>query len=115
MRIIISAGGLGTRLAEETEDKPKPMVLIRSKPILWHIMNIFSVQGFHEFIISTGYKSNVIEEWVENKQHFDSNGQKLKINVVNTGIQTQTGGRILEILKLFPKEKFMATYGRWPG
>ena len=111
MRIIIIAGGLGTRLAEETEDKPKPMVLIRSKPILWHIMNIFSVQGFHEFIISTGYKSNVIEEWVENKQHFDSNGEKLKINVVNTGIQTQTGGRILEILKLFPKEKFMATYG----
>ena len=105
MKTIIIAGGLGTRLAEETEDKPKPMVLIRNKPILWHIMNIFSVQGFHEFIISTGYKSNVIEDWVEKKQHLDSNGIKLKIKVVNTGIQTQTGGRILEILKLFPKER----------
>ena len=61
MKVIIIAGGLGTRISEETEDKPKPMVLINSKPILWHIMNVFALQGFQDFIISTGYKSEIIE------------------------------------------------------
>ena len=67
MKIIILAGGLGTRISEETENKPKPMVLINDPPILWHLMNISSLQGFNDFIISTGYKSEVIEKWVSKK------------------------------------------------
>ena len=111
MKIIIIAGGLGTRISEETEDKPKPMVLINDKPIIWHLMNIFCVQGFNEFIISTGYKSEVIENWVQNNQIFDSNLNRMKISIINTGLHTQTGGRISEIMKIFPDENFIATYG----
>ena len=71
MKVIILAGGLGTRISEETENKPKPMVLIDDKPIIWHLMNIFAKQGFHEFLIATGYKGNVIDEWVKTlNEHF---------------------------------------------
>ena len=111
MKIIIIAGGLGTRISEETENKPKPMVLINNKPIIWHLMNIFCVQGFNEFIISTGYKSEVIENWVQNNQILDSNSNKMKISTVNTGLHTQTGGRISEVMKILPQEKVIATYG----
>jgi len=111
MKIIIIAGGLGTRIAEETEDKPKPMVLINNKPIIWHLMNIFCMQGFNEFIISTGYKSEVIEKWVQNNQILDSNSNKMKISTVNTGLHTQTGGRISEVMKILTNEKVIATYG----
>ena len=111
MKIIIIAGGLGTRIAEETEDKPKPMVLINDKPIIWHLMNIFCVQGFNEFIISTGYKSEVIENWVKNNKIQDSNGNLMKIQTINTGLNTQTGGRISEVMKILPSEKVIATYG----
>ena len=102
---------MGTRISEETGDKPKPMVLINKKPILWHLMNIFSLQGLNEFIISTGYKSEVIENWVQNNQIFDSNLNRMKISIINTGLHTQTGGRISEIMKNFPDENFIATYG----
>ena len=102
---------MGTRISEETGDKPKPMVLINKKPILWHLMNIFSLQGLDEFIISTGYKSEVIENWVQNNQIFDSNLNRMKISIINTGLHTQTGGRISEIMKIFPDENFIATYG----
>lgn len=102
---------MGTRISEETGDKPKPMVLINKKPILWHLMNIFSLQGLSEFIISTGYKSEVIENWVQNNQILDSNLNKMKISIINTGLHTQTGGRISEIMKIFPDENFIATYG----
>lgn len=102
---------MGTRISEETSDKPKPMVLINKKPILWHLMNIFSLQGLNEFIISTGYKSEVIENWVQNNQILDSNLNKMKISIINTGLHTQTGGRISEIMKIFPDENFIATYG----
>jgi glucose-1-phosphate cytidylyltransferase len=111
MKIIIIAGGLGTRIAEETEDKPKPMVLINDKPIIWHLMNIFCMQGFNEFIISTGYKSEVIEKWVQNNQILDSNFNKMNISTVNTGLHTQTGGRISEVMKILTNEKVIATYG----
>ncbi len=111
MKIIIIAGGLGTRIAEETEDKPKPMVLINDKPIIWHLMNIFCVQGFNEFIISTGYKSEVIDDWVGNNKIQDSNGNLMDIQTVNTGLNTQTGGRISEVMKTLPGEKVIATYG----
>jgi glucose-1-phosphate cytidylyltransferase len=111
MKIIIIAGGLGTRIAEETEDKPKPMVLINDKPIIWHLMNIFCVQGFNEFIISTGYKSEVIENWVGNNEIQDSNRNLMNIQTINTGLNTQTGGRISEVMKTLIGEKVIATYG----
>jgi glucose-1-phosphate cytidylyltransferase len=111
MKVIIIAGGLGTRISEETDDKPKPMVLINNKPIIWHLMNIFSLQGLNEFIISTGYKSEVIENWIQNNQIIDSNSKKMKITTINTGLHTQTGGRISEVMKTLPQEKVIATYG----
>ena len=111
MKIIIIAGGLGTRISEETEDKPKPMVLINDKPIIWHLMNIFSLQGFNEFIISTGYKSEVIENWVHGNEIVDSNSNVMRIATLNTGLNTQTGGRISEVMKTIPGEKVIATYG----
>ena len=111
MKIIIIAGGLGTRISEETEDKPKPMVLINDKPIIWHLMNIFGVQGYNDFVISTGYKSEVIENWVKNNKIQDSNSNLMKIQTINTGLNTQTGGRISEVMKTLPSEKVIATYG----
>jgi glucose-1-phosphate cytidylyltransferase len=111
MKIIIIAGGLGTRISEETEDKPKPMVLINDKPIIWHLMNIFSLQGFNEFIISTGYKSEVIENWVHSNEIVDSNSNVMHIATLNTGLNTQTGGRITEVMKTIPGERVIATYG----
>ena len=105
MKVIILAGGLGTRISEETADKPKPMVLIAGKPMLWHIMSIFAKQGFNEFILATGYKSEVIESWIETvKEPWD-------IKALNTGLNTQTGGRILECMKSVPGERVFATYG----
>jgi glucose-1-phosphate cytidylyltransferase len=111
MKVIIIAGGLGTRISEETDDKPKPMVLINGQPILWHLMNIFSLQGFNDFIISTGYKSDVIEKWVSKNKILDSNFEQMNIRTVDTGLHTQTGGRISEVMKLLPKERIIATYG----
>ena len=111
MKIIIIAGGLGTRISEETEDKPKPMVLINDKPIIWHLMNIFSLQGFNEIIISTGYKSEVIEKWVQGSEILDSKLNPMKIATLNTGLNTQTGGRIAEVMKTIPGERVIATYG----
>ena len=111
MKVIIIAGGLGTRISEETEDKPKPMVLINDKPIIWHLMNIFCLQGLSDFIISTGYKSEVIENWVQNNKILDSNSKKINIKITNTGLNTQTGGRITEVMKTLTEEKVIATYG----
>ena len=111
MKVIILAGGLGTRISEETENKPKPMVLINDKPIIWHLMNIFSLQGFNEIIISTGYKSEVIEKWVQGSEIFDSKLNPMKIATLNTGLNTQTGGRIVEVMKTIPGERVIATYG----
>ena len=111
MKVIIVAGGLGTRISEETEDKPKPMVLINDKPIIWHLMNIFSLQGFDNFIISTGYKSEIIENWVNNNKILDTNNNVMNVKIINTGLNTQTGGRISEVMKLIPNERVIATYG----
>ena len=105
MKTIILAGGLGTRIAELTETKPKPMVLIDDKPILWHIMNIYASQGFSEFIIAAGYKGEIIHQWVENLN------SPWSIEVVDTGGETQTGGRIQKCMELIPGESVMATYG----
>ena len=111
MKVIIIAGGLGTRISEETENKPKPMVLINGQPIIWHLMNIFSLQGFREFIISTGYKSEVIEDWIQGNQILDSYSNLMRITTLNTGLHTQTGGRISEVMKTIPEEEVIATYG----
>ena len=111
MKVIIIAGGLGTRISEETDDKPKPMVLINGQPILWHLMNIFSLQGFNDFVISTGYKSEVIEKWVSKNKILDSNFEKMNIDILDTGLHTQTGGRISEVMKILPNERVIATYG----
>jgi glucose-1-phosphate cytidylyltransferase len=111
MKIIIIAGGRGTRISEETEDKPKPMVLINGKPILWHLMNIFALQGFNDFIISTGYKSEIIEDWVLNNKILDSNSNRMIIGTVNTGINTHTSGRISEVMNIHQGERVIATYG----
>ena len=111
MKVIIIAGGLGTRISEETGDKPKPMVLLNDKPIIWHLMNIFCLQGLNDFIISTGYKSEVIEAWVDENEILDSNFRKMNITTINTGLHTQTGGRISEVMKVLSKEKVIATYG----
>jgi glucose-1-phosphate cytidylyltransferase len=112
MRVIIIAGGKGTRIMEETAVKPKPMVEIAGKPILWHIMNIFSIQGFNDFLISTGYLHEVIEEWIDKDQAMvNSVGDKFNAKSVYTGEETQTGGRISEVMKQYPGESFIATYG----
>jgi glucose-1-phosphate cytidylyltransferase len=104
-RIIILAGGLGTRISEETTNKPKPMVLIADKPILWHIMNIYAQQGFNEFLIATGYKGEVISEWVS------KNDLPWNSEILDTGLKTQTGGRIKMCMEKYPGERMLATYG----
>lgn len=105
MKVILLAGGLGTRISEETMNKPKPMVQIGDKPILWHLMNIFASQGFSDFIIATGYKGEVIHEWVEGLE-VDWN-----IQALDTGLNTQTGGRIRKCMETVPGERVFATYG----
>lgn len=105
MKVVILAGGLGTRLSEETSDKPKPMVLINGLPILWHIMGIFARQGFDDFLIATGYQGEVISSWVDT---LDTNWT---VRAIDTGLETQTGGRIKKCMNLFPGERILATYG----
>jgi glucose-1-phosphate cytidylyltransferase len=128
MKVIILAGGLGTRIAEETHDKPKPMVLIGTKPILWHIINSFACQGFSDFVIALGYKGEIIEKWIfdlglnkdgdvlrfysENSLNFQGiNGKKLNIVGLRTGLNSQTGGRILKCMSTAPFERVLVTYG----
>ena len=105
MKVIILAGGLGTRISEETADKPKPMVLLDGKPILWHLMNIYAKQGFNDFVVAAGYKGEAISEWASGLK------SDWRILTVNTGLETQTGGRIKMCMELFPGERVMATYG----
>jgi glucose-1-phosphate cytidylyltransferase len=105
VKVIILAGGLGTRISEETADKPKPMVLLDDKPIIWHLMNIFATQGFDEFVIAAGYRGDVIQDWANNLE------TSWSIKVADTGLDTQTGGRIAHCMKLFPGERVLATYG----
>jgi glucose-1-phosphate cytidylyltransferase len=106
VKCIILAGGFGTRITEETSDRPKPMVEINGKPILWHIMNIYARQGCDDFVVATGYKSEVIKSWISGLS------ETWKIQDIYTGLNTQTGGRIFECIKSYPKEpKFFLTYG----
>ena len=125
MKVVILAGGLGTRISEETNNKPKPMVKIGDKPMLWHIMNIYSNYGFNDFIICGGYKIKIIKQFFEkmskNKVLFNYNNnilsskqdnKKWKVNLVDTGLHTNTGGRLKRLENILKdEEKFFFTYG----
>jgi glucose-1-phosphate cytidylyltransferase len=105
MKVVILAGGLGTRLSEYTKTIPKPMVLINGKPILERIMNFYAKQGFTNFYIALGYKGNVIKKYFKKKKF------SWKINLINTGKNTMTGGRLKRLKKYLKNETFMMTYG----
>ncbi|MDP2090209.1 MAG: glucose-1-phosphate cytidylyltransferase [Candidatus Gracilibacteria bacterium] len=129
MQVVILAGGLGTRLSEETTLKPKPMVEIGGKPILWHIMKIYSHYGYKDFVICLGYKGYYIKEWFANyflhnsDVTFDlknnqmtvhnNNSEDWKVTLVNTGDDTLTGGRIKRVIDggFINGDEFMMTYG----
>jgi len=131
MKVVILAGGLGTRLSEETDIKPKPMVEIGGKPILWHIMKIYSHYGFNDFVICLGYKGYVIKEYFanyflhqsdvtinlkeNNMEIHQSKAEPWKITLVDTGLNTMTGGRIKRVQKYIGNEAFMLTYGDGVG
>jgi glucose-1-phosphate cytidylyltransferase len=105
MKTIILAGGFGTRISEETEDKPKPMVLLDSNPIIWHLMDIYSSYGYKDFVIATGYKSDVIDGWVQKLR------SPWRIEAMDTGLLTQTGGRIKRAFSKIAEESCFVTYG----
>lgn len=127
MKVVILAGGMGTRLSEETEIRPKPMVEIGGKPILWHIMNIYAAHGFKEFILALGYKGEFIKNYFINYHQLHSNltvclkdglvdvhdgeGEDWTIHLVDTGLKTETGGRIKRLASLIGNERFLLTYG----
>jgi glucose-1-phosphate cytidylyltransferase len=127
MKVVILAGGLGTRLSEETDLRPKPMVEIGGRPIIWHIMKIYSHYGFNEFVVCCGYKGYVIKEYfanyflhqtdvtfdlASNKMEVHNSGsENWKVTLVDTGINTNTAGRIKRIQKYIGNEPFMLTYG----
>lgn len=128
MKAVILSGGFGTRLSEETTLRPKPMVEIGGKPILWHIMNIYAAHGVNEFIIAAGYKAEVVKEYFLNFYAInnditidlsngkalvhDGNQPKWKIHIIDTGLYTQTGGRLKRLAKwLKDEDLFMFTYG----
>ncbi|MCR4788534.1 MAG: glucose-1-phosphate cytidylyltransferase [Lachnospiraceae bacterium] len=129
MKVVILAGGKGTRISEESEYRPKPMIEIGGKPILWHIMKEYSHYGFNEFIICCGYKQHMIKEWFADyfihncDVTFDYTGgnnemiiheahlEPWKVTCVDTGLDTMTGGRIKRIHRYVGDETFMMTYG----
>lgn len=128
MKVVILAGGFGTRISEESHLRPKPMIEIGDKPILWHIMKLYSYYGYNEFIICLGYKGYVIKEFFadyylhtsdvtfdftnENKMTIHNNtSEPWKVTLVDTGLNTMTGGRIKRIKKYIGNERFMLTYG----
>ncbi len=128
MKVVLLAGGYGTRISEESYLKPKPMIEIGGKPILWHIMKEYSYYGFNEFVICCGYKQHIIKEWFANYYlyncdvtfDFTDNNRMVvhnsvvepwKVTLVDTGLDTMTGGRIKRIKQYIGNEPFMLTYG----
>lgn len=127
MKVVILAGGFGTRLSEETDVRPKPMVEIAGKPILWHIMKIYSSYGYNDFVICCGYKAYFIKEYFANYYtHMcdltvdlqngnmtihKSNAEPWKVTLIDTGLETMTGGRIKRIKEYIGDEPFLLTYG----
>ncbi len=129
MKVVLLAGGMGTRISEESFARPKPMIEIGGKPIIWHIMKCYLYYGYNDFIICAGYKQHMIKEWFadyflynsdvtfdftggknEVEVH-DRHGEDWKVTVVDTGLSTMTGGRIKRIQKYIGDEPFMMTYG----
>ena len=131
MKVVILAGGFGTRLSEETELKPKPMIEIGGRPILWHIMKLYSYFGFNDFIICLGYKGYVIKEYFLNyfvhmsditvdlscgsTEIHNTYSDPWKVTLVDTGLNTMTGGRIKRVKDYINNETFMMTYGDGVG
>lgn len=128
MKVVILAGGFGTRISEESYLRPKPMIEIGDKPILWHIMKLYSHYGFNEFVICCGYKAHMIKEWFAdyylhtsdvtfdftkgNEMTVHNNvSEPWKVTLVDTGLNTMTGGRVKRIEKYVNNETFMLTYG----
>jgi len=127
MKVLILAGGLGSRLSEETTLKPKPMVEIGGKPILWHIMKIYSSYGFNEFVILCGYKGYMIKSYFANYyrhmadmtvdmtnnsiEYHKTNAEPWKVTLIDTGLETMTGGRIKKVQGFVGNEPFLLTYG----
>jgi len=128
MKVVVLCGGLGTRLSEETVVKPKPMVTVGGHPILWHIMNIYSAYGFHDFTLALGYKGNCIKEYFLNYYAFDNDltidlatanvkyhhsaKKNWQVDLIDTGPNSMTGGRLHRLESLLrPKGAFMLTYG----
>ena len=127
MKVVIFAGGLGTRISEETDARPKPMVEIGGKPILWHIMKMYSQHGFNEFVICLGYKGYIIKEYFmhyflhnsditielgnNNVEVHGGNIESFKVTLVDTGLNTKTAGRLKQVKKYLGGEDFMLTYG----
>jgi glucose-1-phosphate cytidylyltransferase len=109
--VIILAGGLGTRLSEETMSKPKPMVAIRGRPILEYIIEIYLKQGFTNFIVATGYRSELIDEWACRVESGNTQLPKCKVQPHFTGLGTQTSGRIRQVFENFGMSQAMVTYG----
>jgi len=127
MKVLLLAGGFGTRLSEETDIKPKPMVEIGGKPILWHIMKIYSSYGFNEFVVLLGYKGYIIKEYFANyfrhqsdltidlqsnqTTYFNNKAEPWKITLIDTGLDSMTGGRVKRAQEFVGNEPFMLTYG----
>lgn len=128
MKVVILAGGLGTRISEESHLKPKPMIDIGGAPILWHIMKSYSYYGFHDFVICCGYKGHIIKEYFADYYLYRSDitfdfanhnemivhnnvAEPWRVTLVDTGLHTQTGGRIKRIRNYIGNEKFLCTYG----
>lgn len=131
MKVVILAGGLGTRISEESDLKPKPMIEIGGKPILWHIMKIYSHYGFNDFIVCCGYKGYVIKDYFHHyymhqadmtidlknnaTEYHESAAEPWRVTLVDTGLETMTGGRIQRIRKYVENERFLLTYGDGVG
>ena len=129
MKVVILAGGFGTRISEESHLKPKPMIEIGEKPILWHIMKMYSSYGYNEFVICCGYKQHVIKEWFadyylinsdvtfdfsrgDNQMIVHNNSlEPWKVTLVDTGLRTMTGGRVKRVAEYLGDGSFMLTYG----
>lgn len=130
MKVIILAGGYGTRISEESHLRPKPMIEIGERPILWHIMKIYSYYGFNDFIICLGYKAYIIKEYFANYFLHESDvtfdfresnqmtthihkAEPWKVTLINTGIDTMTGGRLKRVRDYVGNETFMLNLWRW--
>ena len=127
MKAVILAGGLGTRISEETETRPKPMIEVGHKPLLWHVMKIYSAQGIDEFVVCLGYRGYVIKEYFANyylhmgdvtfdlrdnsMEVHQSGAEPWRVTLVDTGDDTQTGGRLKRVLPYVGDEEFLFTYG----